>query len=106
MATKRKVAASKPLPPQKMQARLEELEETLRAIRSGEVDALVVSGPEGDRVFTLEGADHPFRVMVETINEGAATLTAEGVFLYANSRLAEMVKLPLEKLIGSSLVDI
>jgi len=31
--------------------RLEEGEETLRAIRRGEVDGLVVSGPEGDRLF-------------------------------------------------------
>ena len=62
---------------QEMQARLRELEETLRAIRLGEVDALVVSSHEGDRVFTLEGADHPYRVMVENINEGAAALTTD-----------------------------
>lgn len=90
----------------KMQARLEELEETLRAIREGEVDAVVVSTPGGDRVFTLQGADHPYRVIVETINEGAATLTPTGSVLYANRRFAEMVDRPLEKLIGSRLHDI
>jgi len=42
-----------------------ETEETLRAILSGEVDGLVVSTPEGDRVFTLSGADYPYRIMVE-----------------------------------------
>ena len=89
-----------------MQARLRELEETLRAIRLGEVDALVVSSHEGDRVFTLEGADHPYRVMVENINEGAATLATDGVLLYANNRFAAMVGIPLEKLIGSRLHDI
>jgi len=51
-----------------------EAEETLRAIRSGEVDGLIVSTAEGDRVFTLMGAEHPYRVMVETMNEGAVTL--------------------------------
>ena len=61
-----------------LQARLEEAEGTLRAIRHGEVDALVISGPEGDRVFTLKGADHSYRIMVENINEGAATLAADG----------------------------
>jgi PAS domain S-box-containing protein len=84
-------------------ARLEELEETLRAIRSGEVDALVVSGPAGERVFTLQGADHPYRVMVETINEGAATLSWDGLVLYANQRFADLVATPLERIIGSKL---
>ena len=103
MATKRKLNSGRL---HQMQVRLEELEETLRAIRQGHVDALVASGPEGDRVFTLQGADHPYRVMVETIHEGAATLAADGVVLYANRRLAEMVNIPLEKLIGSKLHDI
>ena len=35
--------------------RLELAEETLRAIRSGEVDAIAVETPAGVRVFTLEG---------------------------------------------------
>ena len=55
--------------------RLAETEETLRAIRSGEIDALVVSTTGGDRLFTLAGADHPYRVMVESMQEGAATVS-------------------------------
>jgi two-component system sensor kinase len=88
-----------------LRGRLEEAEETLRAIRRGEVDALVISGPEGDRVFTLKGADHTYRLLVETINEGAATLTADGKFIYANRRLAEMLKLPLEQVITAGIGD-
>ncbi len=103
MSAKRRSAQSKAPNVEALEARLNELEETLRAIRQGEVDALVVSTPEGDRVFTLDGADHPYRVMVETINEGAATLTAGGEILYANRRFAEMLALPLERLIGSKL---
>jgi PAS domain S-box-containing protein len=90
---------------QKTQARLQELEETLRAIHQGEVDAVVISAPEGNRIYTLQGADHPFRVMVEAINEGAATLAGGGLVLYANGRFAEMLGIPLEKLIGSRLHD-
>jgi PAS domain S-box-containing protein len=88
-----------------VRARLEEAEETLRAIRQGEVDALVVSTPEGEQIFTLKGADHTFRVLVETINEGAATLAANGTIIYANRKLAELLKMPLEKLIGSAMSD-
>lgn len=86
-----------------VRARLEEAEDTLRAIRAGEVDAIVVSGPEGEAVYTFKGADHPYRVLVETINEGTATLLApDGTIIYANRRLAELFKVALEKFIGSS----
>jgi len=40
-----------------LRARLEEAEETLRAIRSGEVEALVVETAQGPQVFTLASAD-------------------------------------------------
>lgn len=86
-----------------VRARLEEAEETLWAIRHGEVDALVISGPEGDRVFTLKGADHTYRMLVETINEGAATIAADGKIIYANRKLAEMLKLPLEQVMNSAI---
>ena len=84
----------------------EELEENLRAIRTGEVDALIVSGSEGDQGFTLQGAEHPYRVLVESMNEGAATLNWVGDVLYANRRLAEMLATPLEQLISSSLREV
>ena len=86
-----------------LRARLDEAEETLRAIRSGEVDALVVSGVDGEQVFTLKGADHSYRILIEDMSEGALTMTAEGVILYANRRFAEMLKTPLEKVIGSTI---
>jgi PAS domain S-box-containing protein len=86
-----------------LRARLEELEETLRAIQRGEVDALVVSGPEGEQVYTLKDANQPYRVLVETMNEGTATVTPEGTVLYCNSRLADMLKIPLEQVMGNSM---
>ena len=88
---------------QELTSRMMEAEETLRAIRGGEVDGLVVSTAEGDRVFTLMGAEHPYRVMVETMNEGAITLASDGTILYCNQRFADIVKGSLEKVIGSSI---
>ncbi len=88
---------------QGLTSRMMEAEETLRAIRGGEADALVVSTAEGDRVFTLTGADHPYRVMVETMNEGAVTLSPDGTILFCNQRFADIVKGSLEKVIGSSI---
>jgi PAS domain S-box-containing protein len=87
---------------QRLRSRLAELEESLGAIQRGEVDALVVSGPAGDQIFTLQGAEHPYRVMVEAINEGAATLLFDGTILYSNRQFAKMLGLPLGKLIGKN----
>ena len=85
--------------------RLEEAEETLRAIQTGAVDAFVVEEDGGQRIYTLESADRPYRLMVEQMQQGAATLHTDGTILYCNLRLAEMLKLPHEKLIGSPLRD-
>lgn len=84
-----------------LRLRLEESEETLNAIRSGEVDAIVVSGPQGDQVFTLTGAEQAYRVLIKTMNEGAASLNQEGTIIYCNQHLSEMIKTPLEKVIGT-----
>ena len=85
-----------------LHARLDEAEETLRAIRSGEVDALLTEGPEGDQVFTLRGAEQPYRIFVETMGEGAVTLTQDGTVLFCNSRFAEILKRPLHRIMGAS----
>jgi two-component system NarL family sensor kinase len=84
-----------------LRARLAEAEETLHAIRTGEVDAVVVAGEQGPRVFTLEGAEHAYRVLIESMHEGALTLTADMMVLYANQCFARMVKRPLEQVMGS-----
>jgi PAS domain S-box-containing protein len=88
---------------EELRYRLDEAEETLRAIGSGEVDALVVSGGAGEQVFTLKGAEQPYRVLVESMNEGAATLAVDGTILYCNNCLAAMLQVPLERLIGTRL---
>jgi PAS domain S-box-containing protein len=83
---------------------LDEARETLRAIMSGEADAIMVYRPEGDRVFTLLDAQQPYRVLVEAMNEGAVTLTAEADILYCNRAAARIVGVSLEKAIGSSML--
>lgn len=84
-----------------LRVQLDEAHQTLRAIRNGEVDAVVASTAEGDRFFTLRGAETPYRVIVENISEGAATLLPDGVILYANTAFSNILNVPLERLIGS-----
>ena len=60
----------------KLQRELEEAQETLRAIRQGEVDALVVESPHGAQLFTLKSAEQPYRMLVELHSGIPATKTA------------------------------
>lgn len=89
-----------------LQARLAEAEETLNAIRNGEVDAIVVEGPRGRQIFTLQSADQPYRILAERMSEGAASMTADGTILFCNERLTQMVGLAPEKLVGSPVTEL
>ena len=89
-----------------VQARLTEAEETLRAIRNGEVDALVVQDASpAAQVFTLSSADRPYRMFVENMRDGAATVSESGIMLYANRRLADLLTLRLPQIIGSPITS-
>ena len=72
-------------------ARLDEAESTLAAIRDGHVEALVVSSADGPKVYALEGSEHRYRRLVETMSEGALLVNAAGIILYSNAAFAEMV---------------
>jgi PAS domain S-box-containing protein len=82
-----------------------ECEEIVQAIRRGGIDALVVSGEEGDQVVVLQDSDHPYRVLVDGFPDGAATLDQAGTILYANDRFSEILESPREQLIGTQLLD-
>jgi PAS domain S-box-containing protein len=84
-----------------LETSLQEAQETLSAIRNGEVDAIVATG---NRIYSLTGAEHPYRVYVEQMQEGAVTVAADGLILYCNQRFADMVGAPLEGVI-SSVID-
>ena len=99
----RKLPSSTPPDQQtKLLARLETAEETLRAIQSGEVDALMVSGRRGEQVVSLKGGEPAYRMLVEAMSEGAATLSRNGSVLYCNRRFAELIRRPAGKVIGTA----
>ena len=84
-----------------LQARLAEAEDTLRAIRHGEVDALIIHDGAGDQIYTLRSADAPYRALVEQMQEGAVTVNVAGDIVYANRSFADFVAMPLERVIGA-----
>jgi len=88
-----------------MSDRLREAQETLEAIQSGAVDAVVVKGNSGSQIYSLAGAEQRYRVYVEQMQEGAITVSEGGLILYCNQRFADMVKLPLEQVIGADIAN-
>ena len=83
-----------------LRARLKTAEETLSAIQSGEVDALMVSGRHGERAVPLKGGEPNYRMLVEAMSEGAATLSRNGDVLYCNGRIAELIGRTVGRAIG------
>jgi PAS domain S-box-containing protein len=76
------------------------LQQTLAAIRSGEVDAVVVGEPDREHIYSLTSADRPYRVIVERMGEGAATVSDRGVILYANPQLAHFLGVDRDTMVG------
>src|SRR5580704_14635110 len=87
---------------ERLRLRLEESEAVVEAIRNGIVDAVVVSSTPGETVYTLEGADRPYRLLVEAMQQGVAVVNADGVILYCNPCLAGLFKMSVEKVTGCS----
>ena len=90
---------------ERLRARLAEAEEALQAIYHGTVDALVVRSPTGPQIYTLVGAQEPYRQFVEQMNEGALTLSENRQILYSNRHFADLLGYPLAQLVGKPLAD-
>ncbi len=87
--------------------KLREYEQTIQAIQLGEVDALLIGARTGvEQVFTLSSADRPYRNFVESMSDGAATVSSQGIVLYANQALADLVEASCEQIVGAPLVQL
>jgi len=84
-----------------LRERLAEANETLEAIRKGDVDALIVQVGGGDQVYTRVTPDEPYRDLVEQMHDGAVVLAVTGDILYCNARFASLLGVPLESVIGT-----
>jgi PAS domain S-box-containing protein len=86
---------------EELRTKLAEAEDILEAIRTGAIDAITASGPNGPQIFTLQSADFSYRMLIEEMNEGALILNNNGIILYSNSKFADLLELDLEKVIGA-----
>jgi PAS domain S-box-containing protein len=89
-----------------LRQQLAEAQEILRAIQHREVDALIVSTPQGEQVYTITGAEKHYRILIEEMKEGAVMLSEDNSMVYCNSGFAKIVKKPLDQLIGKSINDL
>ena len=89
---------------QRLRHLLAEAEDTLRALRAGEVDAILVE-TDREQVYTLDTANKPYQLLVEQMPLGAASFTTDGIILHCNRRFASLLGRSLETLVGKSIYD-
>ena len=87
-----------------LRQRLREPEDIIRALRHGEVDALVVTEPRGERIYSLRSADVLYRGMIENMKEGALVLDRGGVVVYCNAYFAELIEIDRAAILGTSIL--
>ena len=75
----------------RLRHQIDDLTATLNAIRCGDVDALVQVEGGALQLYSRTSADRPYRLIVEEMGEGAATLSPLGRILFANQRLADLI---------------
>lgn len=85
----------------RLQSELAEANDVLDAIRTGQIDALVVNGVNGNELYTIKTADQAYRAFIEQMTEGALTLSTGGLIIYCNSRLSSLVNAPLSQVLGT-----
>ena len=90
---------------QELESRLEESEQLIEAIKTGEVDAFAINRENKSEIYTLQSADYAYRVLIEEFQEGAINVTEEGLILYTNPYLLHLVNLTYDKVIGASIFD-
>ncbi|MEJ1237978.1 ATP-binding protein [Chryseolinea sp. T2] len=89
----------------KLRKELAEANDTLEAIRTGQIDALVVSDDSGHSLFTLKSADRAYRLFIEQMTEGAVTLNHDGLITYCNSQFSQLVEYSLSNVMGNYFSD-
>ncbi len=92
--------SSDPNAGEQLRAHIVELEETLHAIRSGGVDAVLIGQPGAERIYTLTSAERPYKTIVDSMSEGALTVSARGIILFANRRFTQMIGTDLSQIVG------
>jgi|GEM_PF-3099864 len=103
-----KRAAAEPGSPSEVEdlrRRLADAEYTLRAIRDGEADALVIADGQHEAVHILRDGDHIYRQFIEAARGGTVTLSGTGDILSCDAGFAETLQRPIDEVVGTRVWD-
>jgi len=93
-----------------LRARLEETEETLRAIRSGEVEALVIETADGPQIFALQGLDAESNrsrgEILAQVSDSVIVVDAEERVTYLNAAAERRYRVSASDVLGRQLSEI
>jgi PAS domain S-box-containing protein len=87
-----------------VRAEMRELKQMIEAIKIGAIDSLIIGPPGHEQVH--QTSDRAYRLIVKAMNEGAATVSTDGVILDANPRLGTMTGRDVSELIGTPARDL
>ena len=90
---------------QELQNRLDEAEQFIDAIKAGEVDAFAFKNNDISEIFTLQSGDYAYRILIEEIEEGGVNVTEEGMIVYSNNYLLNLLGLPYDQFVGKFIFD-
>lgn len=88
-----------------LEGRLEESDQLIEAIKTGEVDAFAIRYENESEIYTLQSGDYAYRILIEQFGEGAINVSEEGLIVYTNPYFFNLLNLPYEKVIGFSVFD-
>ena len=89
-----------------LQNRLDEAEQFIDAIKSGEVDAFAFKNGNTPEIYTLQSGDYAYRVLIEEIEEGGINVTEEGIVVYSNNYFVKLLKLSYDQIVGNYIFDL
>jgi PAS domain S-box-containing protein len=85
---------------------LEEYKDIVEGIRTGGVDALAISKDGRSDIYSLEGTDFVYRVLVENFAEGALNISDTGLILYANPAFENLLGSAPVSVIGMDMISL
>ncbi len=84
-----------------LENQLSEANDLISAIKEGSIDAFVLNNEGRSEIYAIENIDYTYRVLIEKFNEGAISISEDGLILYCNDYFAHLLNIPINKIIGS-----
>lgn len=85
--------------------KIDEAERSIEALERAGLNSIVVDSPEGHQFYTLVGTNQPYGILIDSVNEAAVCLSAEGAILYCNTPFGKILKESPMDLIGRLFID-